>query len=54
MVKRMSKPITLVLPTTYIKDLDELVRRKYYSSRSEAIRNAIRDLLNDELWLNKD
>lgn len=42
--------ITLHLPEPYIKALDELVRRKYYPNRAEAIRVAVRDLLNVEAW----
>ena len=44
------KLITLHLPETYIRDLDELVNGRYYPNRAEAIRIAIRDLLNDEVW----
>ena len=44
------KLITLHLPDTYIRDLDELVNGRYYPNRAEAIRIAIRDLLNDEVW----
>ena len=44
------KLITLHLPETYIKDLDRLVNGRYYPNRAEAIRIAIRDLLNDEVW----
>ncbi|MCK4952426.1 type II toxin-antitoxin system ParD family antitoxin [Candidatus Bathyarchaeota archaeon] len=44
------KLITLHLPETYIKDLDILVNGRYYPNRAEAIRIAIRDLLNDEVW----
>lgn len=43
--------ITLHLPEPYIKALDRLVREKYYPNRAEAIRVAVRDLLNSELWL---
>jgi len=42
--------ITLYLPEAYLKALDELVERRYYPSRAEAIRVAIRDLLNREFW----
>ena len=44
------KLITLHLPEPYVKALDKLVEQKYYPNRAEAIRVAIRDLLNDELW----
>mgnify|MGYP000480480338 CR=1 FL=1 len=42
--------ITLYLPESYLKALDELVEERYYPSRAEAIRVAIRDLLNKEFW----
>ncbi|MCD6432265.1 ribbon-helix-helix protein, CopG family [Candidatus Bathyarchaeota archaeon] len=47
------KLITLYLPEPYIKALDELVNDKYYPNRAEAIRVAIRDLINDEVWRRK-
>ena len=43
------KLISFKAPTTYLEGLDELVRAGVYSSRSEAIRIAIRDLLKREL-----
>ena len=43
--------ITVKVPESYIEGLDDLVRSGRYSSRSEAIRIAIRDLLRRELWL---
>lgn len=42
--------ITLHLPKAWIKGLEELVEKKRYYSRSEAIRFAIRDLLMREYW----
>ena len=44
------KLITVHLPESYVEGLDELVKRKRYPSRSEAIRVAVRDLLAKELW----
>jgi len=44
------KLITLKLPERWIQDLDELVGRKLYANRAEAIRAAIRDLLAKEIW----
>ena len=44
------KLITLYLPASYLRALDELVKKRYYPSRAEAIRVAIRDLLNREFW----
>ncbi|RLG80963.1 MAG: CopG family transcriptional regulator [Thermoprotei archaeon] len=39
------------LPEIYGEGLDELVKIGRYSSRSEVIRVAIRDLLKKELWI---
>jgi Arc/MetJ-type ribon-helix-helix transcriptional regulator len=44
------KLITLHLPESYLRDLDELVSENYYPNRAEAIRVAVRDLISDELW----
>ncbi len=44
------KLITIHLPESYIKDLDELVDEDFYPNRAEAIRFAIRDLLVGEVW----
>lgn len=43
------KLTTLWLPVIYIKLLDEVVEKGHYPNRSEAIRMAIRDLLQAEL-----
>lgn len=48
------KLVTVKMPETYIEGLDELVRIGRYSSRSEVIRIAVRDLLRKELWLRSD
>lgn len=45
------KLVTVHLPQEFINGLDELVRQKRYPNRSEVIRNAIRDLLKEELWV---
>ena len=44
------KLITLYLPETYIKALDQLVDECFYPNRAEAIRVAIRDLISAEVW----
>jgi len=45
------KLITLYLPEPYIRALDQLVNEKrIYPNRAEAIRIAVRDLLNVEAW----
>jgi Arc/MetJ-type ribon-helix-helix transcriptional regulator len=48
--ERSMKLITLYLPETYIKLLDRLVDERFYPNRAEAIRVAIRDLINEEVW----
>ena len=47
------KLITLYLPETYIKALDQLVTECFYPNRAEAIRVAIRDLISAEVWRRK-
>ena len=42
--------ITLYVPETYLQALNKLVDEKFYPNRAEAIRVAIRDLINEELW----
>lgn len=42
--------ITVKMPESYIEAIDELVRLGRYTSRSEVIRAAIRELLKRELW----
>jgi Arc/MetJ-type ribon-helix-helix transcriptional regulator len=44
------KLITLYVPETYLRALDQLVDERFYPNRAEAIRVAIHDLINDELW----
>lgn len=44
------KLITLYVPEPYLKALDQLVNKRYYPHRAEAIRMAIRDMLIDEVW----
>lgn len=43
------KLITLYLPEPYLEALDKLVDERFYPHRAEAIRVAIRDLINGEL-----
>lgn len=42
------KAINLWIPEGHISKLDRLARDGYYPNRSEAIRMAIRDLVNEE------
>jgi Predicted transcriptional regulators containing the CopG/Arc/MetJ DNA-binding domain len=46
-----SRPIQIYLPLSYVKSLDLLVGGGFYSSRSEAIRVAVNDLIRSELPL---
>jgi len=47
------KILTLNLPETYVKALDQLVAEGFYPNRCEAIRCAIRDLIRVEVWQRK-
>lgn len=42
--------IAVHLPERIVEDIQRLVDNGLYPNRSEAIRNAIRDLLKRELW----
>jgi len=42
------KVVTVHLPEIYIAAIDDLVRRKIYPNRAEAIRMAIRDFIKSE------
>ena len=42
------KLITINLPQAYIDGLEKLVDDEIYPNRSEAIRNAVRDMLRKE------
>jgi len=44
------KVITFKIPKAYLDELDNLVKAGLFPSRSEAIRVAVRDLLQRELW----
>ena len=45
------KLLVVKVPEAYIEALDKLVKQGRYSSRSEAVRFAIRELLRRELWM---
>jgi len=47
------KVITINLPETYLRDLDQLVKVDMYPNRAEAIRTAVRDMLVEEVWSKK-
>ena len=40
--------VTVHLPEVYLDAIDELVRRKLYPNRAEAIRMAVRDFIMEE------
>jgi antitoxin ParD1/3/4 len=42
--------VTVKMPEIYVNGIDELVKAGRYSSRSEVIRIAVRELLKRELW----
>lgn len=44
------KLITVKMPEIYVRGIEELVKAGLYSSRSEVIRIAVRELLKRELW----
>ena len=50
MVSSMSRLVIVAvhLPKTYVDKLEELVRRRLYVNRSEAIRMAVRNLILSE------
>ena len=50
----MMKIITINLPERYLSAIQTLNDFGIYPSRSEAIRIALRDFLNDELKMNED
>ena len=48
--KQYMRLITCHLPKHYVDNLDYLVEKGVFPSRSEAIRIAVRELLNKELY----
>ena len=44
------KLVIVRLPEKIIDDVDQLVKAGVYHNRSDAIRQAVRDLLRRELW----
>ncbi|ALU11921.1 CopG family transcriptional regulator [Ignicoccus islandicus DSM 13165] len=43
--------VTVKMPEAYVEAIDELVKKGRFTSRSEAIRVAIRELLRREMWI---
>ena len=52
--KTPMKNITINLPEIYEKNIQKLIRLKLIPSRSEAIRTAVREYLNNEYNKNLD
>ncbi|MCS7132391.1 MAG: ribbon-helix-helix domain-containing protein [Nitrososphaeria archaeon] len=42
------KVVTVHLPEVYIEAIDQLVKKKRYPNRAEAIRMAVRDFIMEE------
>ncbi|HDD40183.1 MAG: ribbon-helix-helix protein, CopG family [Thaumarchaeota archaeon] len=42
------KVVTVHLPEVYIEAIDQLVKKKLYPNRAEAIRMAVRDFIMEE------
>ena len=42
--------VTVKMPEIYVRAIDELVKAGRYTSRSEAVRVAIRELLRQEIF----
>ncbi|MCS7126002.1 MAG: ribbon-helix-helix domain-containing protein [Aigarchaeota archaeon] len=42
------KVVTVHLPEPYIEAIDELVKKRIYPNRAEAIRMAVRDFIQSE------
>jgi Arc/MetJ-type ribon-helix-helix transcriptional regulator len=48
------KIVHVFVPSYYVEALDQLVAAHFYPNRSEAIRHAVRDLINTELRWRKE
>jgi len=47
------KLITVLMPRIYLDALDDLIECRFYPNKAEAIRAAVRDLINREYFLTK-
>jgi antitoxin ParD1/3/4 len=47
------KVVTVHLPEPYLQAIDELVRRRLYPNRAEAIRMALRDFIRSEVQISE-
>ncbi|MDJ0270021.1 MAG: ribbon-helix-helix domain-containing protein [Aigarchaeota archaeon] len=47
------KVVTVHLPEPYLEAIDELVRRRLYPNRAEAIRMAVRDFIREEVQVSE-
>ncbi|MEM1944482.1 MAG: ribbon-helix-helix domain-containing protein [Nitrososphaerota archaeon] len=45
--------VTVHLPEPYLQAIDELVRRRLYPNRAEAIRMAVRDFIRVEVQVSE-
>ncbi|KXB00313.1 nickel-responsive regulator [candidate division MSBL1 archaeon SCGC-AAA261G05] len=45
-----SSRVSLTLPEELLKELDQIVKNQNYSSRSKAVRDALRDFLTEYKW----
>ena len=51
MMEKGTVKLTIRIPESYMKDIDFLVEAEDFPSRSEVIRTAVRDLVNNRLEL---
>lgn len=47
------KVVTVHLPEPYLQAIDELVKRRLYPNRAEAIRMALRDFIRTEVQISE-
>jgi len=47
------KVVTVHLPEAYIEAIDQLVKKKLYPNRAEAIRMAVRDFIMEEAMISE-
>ncbi len=45
--------ISITIPTDLLRQFDEFYRKKGYTKRSEAVRDAIRQFINEQLWIDE-
>lgn len=52
-VDERMKVVTVHLPEPYLQAIDELVKRRLYPNRAEAIRMALRDFIRTEVQISE-